>query len=82
MCVDVFGGTFSPSCSNYALKRKTADGKHQFGMAAAETLQNNSYVRNMLESLDDEKLVIKLIKNVTAMYASAGFKLTKFLSKS
>ena len=81
MCVHVFGGTSSPSCSNYVLKRTSIDGEDQFGNAAGKTLQDNFYVDDFLKSLDNEKEAIKLIKNVKAMCES-GFKLTKFLSNS
>ena len=37
---------------------------------------------DLLKSLDNEREAIKLIKNVKAMCASGGFKLTKFLSNS
>ena len=82
MYVHVFGGTFSPSCSNYVLKRASIDedGEEQFGKAATETLQDNFYVDDLLKSLDNEREAIKLIKNVKAMCESGGFKLTKFLS--
>ena len=38
MCVHVFGGTSSPSCSNSVLKRTSIDGEDQFGKAAVEAL--------------------------------------------
>ena len=38
MFVHVFGGTSSPPCCNYALKRTEVDGEDQFGKEAAETL--------------------------------------------
>ena len=82
MAVHVFGGTSSPSCSNYVLKRTSIDGEDQFGKAAAKKFQDNFYVDDLLKSLDNEKEAIKLIKNVKAMCASGGFKLTKFLSNS
>ena len=82
MCVHVFGGTSSPSCRNYVLKRTSIDGEDQFGKAATKTLQDNFYVDDLLKSLDNEKEAIKLIKNVKAMCESGGFKLTKFLSNS
>ena len=81
MCVHVFGGTSSPSCSNYALKRTSFDGKDQFGLEAAKTLQNNFYVDDLLKSVAQEEQAIQLIKNVKAMCLS-GFKLTKFLSNN
>ena len=82
MCVHVFGGTYSPSCSNYALKRTSIDGKDQFGLEAAKTLQNNFYVDDLLKSVAQEDQAIQLIKNVKAMCSSGGFKLTKFLSNN
>ena len=58
------------------------DGEDQLGKAAAKTLQDTFHVDDLLKSLDNEKETIKLIKNVTAMCESGGFKLTKFLSNS
>ena len=78
----VFGGTTSPSCSNYELKRTSIDEEDQFGKAATETLQDNFYVNDFLKSPDNEREAIKLIRNVKAMCASVGFKLNKFLSSS
>ena len=54
MCVHVFGGTSSPSCSNYALKRNSIDGKDQFGLEAAKKLQNNFYKDDLLKSVARE----------------------------
>ena len=82
MCVHVFGGTSSPPCSNYVLKRASINAKDQFGKAATETLQDNFYVDDLLKSLDNERQAIELTKNVKAMCASGGFKLTKFLSNN
>ena len=55
MSVHVFGGTSSPSCSNYVLKRTSIDGEDQFGKAAAKTLQDNFSVDDLLKSLDNER---------------------------
>ena len=82
MCVHVFGGTSSPSCSNYALKKAVVDGKPKFGKEAAETLQNNFYVDDLLKSADDENKAIKLIQEVKAICVSGGFRLTKCLCNS
>ena len=78
MCVYVFGGISSPSCSNYPLKRTAVYGEDQFGRKVAETLQNNFYVADLLKSVDDEDKARKLIKEVKA----GGSRLTKFLSNS
>ena len=82
MCAHVFGGTSSPSCSNYALKRTANDGETNLGKEAMETLQNNFYVGDLLKSVDDEDKAIKPIKEVKAMCASGGFRLKKFLCNS
>ena len=82
ICVYVFGGTSSSSCSNCVLKRIFIDGEDQSVKAATETLQDNVYVNDLLKSLDNEGEAIKLIKNVKAKCASGGFKSTKFLSNS
>ena len=77
MCVHVFGGTSSPSCSNYVPKRTSIDGEDQFRKAAAKTLKDNFYVDDLLKSLDNEKEAIKPIKNVIAMCESGGFKINQ-----
>ena len=82
MCVHVFGGTSSPSCINYTLKRTAVDGEAKFGKEAAETLQNNFYVDDLLKSADDENKAIKLIQEVKAICVSGGFRLTKCLCNS
>ena len=67
MCVNVFGGTSSPSCSNYALKITAVDGETKFGKESAVALQNSFYVDDLLKSVDNEDKVINLIKEFKAM---------------
>ena len=43
MCVHIFGGVSSPSCSNFALRGKADDNEPQFGKTAADTLNNFLY---------------------------------------
>ena len=69
MCVYVFGGKSSPSCSNYVLKRTSIDLEDQLGKAAGETLQDNFYGDDLLKSLDNEIKAIKLIRNVKAVFS-------------
>ena len=68
--------------TNICRLRTSIDGEDEFGKAATKTLQDTFHVDDLLKSLDNEKETIKLIKNVTAMCESGGFKLTKFLSNS
>ena len=44
MNVHVFGGTSSPSCSNYALKKTALDNKLNYHPDFALTLKRNFYV--------------------------------------
>ena len=49
MCVHVFGGTSSPSCCNYALKRTSIENEIEFEEEAAKSLRTNVYVDDMLK---------------------------------
>ena len=80
MCVHLFGGKSSPSCSNYALRRTSVDYEIEFGEDAAKTLQRNFYVDDMLKSSPDVETAIDLISRVRGLCAAGGFNLTKFVS--
>ena len=45
MTVHLFGGVFSPSCANFALKRTASDNKARFSPEAVETVECNFYVK-------------------------------------
>ena len=82
MCVHLFGGKSSPSCSNYALRRTSVDYEIEFGEDAAKTLQRNFYVDDMLKSSPDAETAIDLISRVRGLCAAGGFNLTKFVSNN
>ena len=65
MCAHVFGGTSSPGCCNYALRK---------------TGFYNFYVDDLLKSLETEESAVRLIRDVKAMCQAGGFNLTKFIS--
>ena len=44
----IYGEVSSPSCSNYALKKRADDNKVKYGPEAADTLNKNFYVDDML----------------------------------
>ena len=76
-------GVSSPSCINYAFKKKTADdNKVQYGIDAADTLNKNFYVDDMLKSVASVPKAITLVENVRGMCRAGGFRLTKFVSNS
>ena len=82
MCVHVFGGASSASCANYALRRTSVDNIAEFGKEAADVIQNNFYVDDLLKSVKDLDTAKTLVKNVINMCKSGGFNLTKFISNS
>ena len=81
-CAHVFGGVSSGACSNYALKITAVENKEKFGGEAAQTLQNNFFVDDLLKSVANEDVAVQLIKKVTGMSHERGFNLTKFTSNS
>ena len=80
MCTHIFGGTSSPSCSNFVLKKVATDNSDKFAQEAAETLLRNFSVDDLLKSTKSAEEVVSVIKNVVQMCAAAGFRLTKFTS--
>ena len=82
MCVHVFGGASSASCTNYALRSTSVDNIEEFGKEAADVIQNNFYVDDLLKSVKDLDTAKTLVKNVINMCKSGGFNLTKFISNS
>ena len=80
MCVHVFGGTSSPSCCNYALKRTAYDNRSRYQTDVMDTLNRNFYVDDLLKSAKDVKTAIRLLHDVISMCADSGFWLTKFVS--
>ena len=82
MNVHVFGGTSSPSCSNYAVQRTARDNEAKYDLEVAETLRSNFYVDHLLKSVKDEEIAVTLMKDVKGLCAEGGFHLTKFVSNS
>ena len=80
MCTHIFGGTSSPSCSNFVLKKAATDNSDKFAQEAAETLLRNFSVDDLLKSTKSAEEVVSVIKNVVQMCAAGGFRLTKFIS--
>ena len=56
MCVHVFGGTSSPGCCNYSLQKTAIDNEVRHGEEASQTLLHNSYVDDLLKSVETTEL--------------------------
>ena len=78
--VHVFGGTSSPSCCNYALKRTALDNEEKYQKGVTDTLRRNVYVDDLLKSVRDVNTAICLLHEVIKLCAEGGFQLTKFVS--
>ena len=78
-CVHVFGDV-SGACCNYALRRTAIKNENKYGKDAAEMLNNNFYVDDMLKLVENEDKAITLMKAVKLMCQEGGFNLTKFTS--
>ena len=76
----VFGGTSSPSCCNYAMKRKAMDNEEKYLKKPTDTLRRNFYVDDLLKSVRDVNTAICLLHEVIKLCAEGGLRLTKFVS--
>ena len=81
MCVHLFGGISSQSCSNYALKRTSVDNEKKFGSDAARTLRRNFYVDGMLKSSRGIDEAVDLIQRIRNICKAGEFILTKFVKQ-
>ena len=80
MLVHLFGGVWSPSCANYALRRTAEDNRDKFGKEAVETVTNDFYVDDCLKSLKTEEEAVEQVQQLRELLACGGFRLTKWLS--
>ncbi|XP_013402959.1 uncharacterized protein LOC106168462 [Lingula anatina] len=82
MTSHLFGGVWSPSCANYALKMVVKDNEGTGNQLAMETINNNFYVDDCLKSLADVNTAIAVAEEVKRLLAEKGFHLTKWVSNS
>ena len=84
MMVMIFGAASSPCTANYVL-RKTADDNCEdpsFSPETIEAVKRNFYMDDLLKSVRDETSATQLQKELTALLARGGFRLTKWSSSS
>ena len=79
-CVHVFGGTSSPGCCNYALRRTALDNVSSYSKEVTNTLLRNFYVDDVLKPVPSVRDALTLIQQVRVLCKKGGFKLTKFRS--
>ncbi|XP_071085629.1 uncharacterized protein [Haliotis cracherodii] len=82
MTSHLFGGIWSSSCANYALRKTAADNADDFDKDTIQTVTDNFYVDDCLKSVDSKEKGIKLVQNVYDLLQRGGFRLTKWTSNS
>ena len=82
MAAHVFGGVYSPTCSNYALKKTASDNLKKYGEDVASILRWNFYVDDMLKSFSSIEIAVRITGNVQELWKEEVFNLTKFYSNN
>ena len=82
MTVHLFGGTWSPSCASYALKRTALDHATEYDASVVNAVLHSFYVDDLLDSVDSDQQAEQLVLDLRTMLASGGFRLTKWISNS
>ena len=80
MIVHLFGGTWSPSCCTYALRRTAEDNIGSYSPVALEMITHNFYVDDCLKSMPTVHEAIELVGELKKLAAEGGFNLTKWTS--
>lgn len=80
MMVHLFGATSSPSCACFALRKCAEDNQKRFSPVAVNTVLHHFYVDDCLVSVGSEKEAVSLCRELCALCAKGGFKLTKWIS--
>ena len=75
----LFGGRWSPSVSNFALRKTADDNKDLFDAETMKTLHRNFCVDDLLKSVKTVEDAKKLREQLTVMLASGGFHLIKWI---
>lgn len=82
MTVHLFGGIWSPSAANYALRRCATDHAEEFCEETVSTVLRNFYVDDCLKSVSSITTAIELSGQLRALLATGGFRLRKWISNS
>lgn len=81
MTSHLFGGIWSASCANYALKRVAKDNS-DFDNETVQTINDNFYVDDYLKSVKTEKKAIDLVQDISELLQRGGFRITKWITNN
>ena len=82
MTAHLFGGVWSPSAANYALRRTATDQAEDFDEVTVQTVKENFYMDDGLKSLRSEQEAIELVQELCSLLKRGGFRLTKWVSNN
>ena len=82
MTAHAFGGSSSPSCSNFALRKKAMDNEELYRKDVATILKRDFCIDYMLKSFTTAGEAITAIQKVKDLCSNTGFSLTKFTSNN
>ncbi|XP_064621732.1 uncharacterized protein LOC135484315 [Lineus longissimus] len=82
MRTHIFGGVWSPSAANYALKKTAADNASDFPPETAETVNRSMYVDDVLGSKVNDPEAIVLATSLREMLKRGGMDVIKWASNS
>ena len=82
MTVHLFGGNWSPSCCNFALRQTAEDNQLAFTCDAGRRVARDFYVDDCLMSVKCEDDAIAVIADMKQLLERGGFNLTKWISNS
>ena len=82
MTAHLFGGTWSPSCCSFALRKTAEDFGNDYDNNVTSTIKQNFYVDDCLKSTKTAEDSVKLISDLTEILHKGGFRLTKWISNS
>ena len=82
MTAHLFGGVWSPSCANFALKQTAKDNIKESDTETVKTVDQNFYVDDCLKSVATIDEAIRLIDQLRGMLSRGGFNLKKWISNS
>ncbi|XP_033111195.1 uncharacterized protein LOC117112235 [Anneissia japonica] len=79
MTVHLFGGVWSPSCANFALRRTIEYNASEFHPKVLQTVKTNFYVDDCLKSVPSADEAVYLVHQLKELLLRGGFRLNKWI---
>jgi hypothetical protein len=82
MTTHLFGGVWSPSCANFALRRTAEEHCNEYDPDVVSAVLENFYVDDCLESVMSDEKAMTMVSQLCELLSKGGFHLTKWTSNS